>query len=162
MLFDPHIGNAGIVLRAFQDRVCKTLAGVNGFPFDEPVCIGEEGFVYERDFMPHKCTLVVGLFLVDAEEGSRLDVTLKPYRVIAGGERRVTATIALRGKPIPAGGMIWPLFVNRHKAPPSPIRQLIRCVQGIGRMKGLDTDIIADERIRLLASYALRGPKSLA
>ncbi|MEK7473614.1 MAG: hypothetical protein AAB668_02725 [Patescibacteria group bacterium] len=161
MLFQSHVEDAGVVLRVFQDRVCMTLAGVRGFPFDEPVRIGEGGFVYERDFTSCKCTLVVGLYLIDPEEGPHVDVILKSYRIVTSGERRVMVAITLRGKPVPEGGMIWPAFVDRHKTPPPPIRHLIRRFQGVGRMKDLDTDLIADERIHLLASYALHGPQSL-
>ncbi len=163
MLFQSHAEDAGVVLRAFQDRVCKTLKGVHGFPVEESVRIGEGGYFYERDFTPHKSTFLVGLRLVDAEQGPHIDVTLVLYRIITGGLRRPVVSLSVRGKPLADRSMIWPSFVERQRSrtPPPPVQHLIRRFQGIGRMKGLDGEMVADERIHLLANYALRGAKSL-
>lgn len=159
MPFGSRIRAAEAVLRAYRETVEPVLASLDAA--NDEACMLDGALSFERICTPHKCILRVAVIPFHAEEGAHADVALASYRIVTSRMRREMVTILLRGKPLDDGTMYWTPRVERHTNLTPPATQLVRRFQSISRMKGLDSREMAAERLRLLAGYVLRGPKSL-
>lgn len=159
MPFGSRIRAAETVLRAYRETVEPVLASLGAA--DDEACMLDGALSFERICTPHKCILRVAVIPFHPQEGAHADVTLSPYRIVTDRVRREMATILLRGKPLDDGTMYWTPRVERHTNLTPPATQLVRRFQAVARMKGLDGREMTIERLRLLAGYVQRGPKSL-
>lgn len=158
MPFGQMVHDAETLLRAYREKVAPALGAFAG---SQEVRLRDGAPSFERICKAHKCILRVAIVPFHPAEGAYADVALSPYRVITGGARRETATIRMRGKPMPGGDVLWIAHVERHTDQTDAARRLIRRFRDIERLKDIEPEQVAPERLRLLADYARHGPQSL-